>query len=173
MTNLLIPTDCSVNSVKNVEQVLKSLSGRKVNIVLFHAFSLPTSSIDLITGASKYPYHEVMNENFRQACKQLKDRFPQNIQKINFKYMLGDTLAVFRNFADANDIDMIYVPENYNYTKIHDRSLNPLSFFNKSGIPFYKTPVFESFTREVVEETMEAEHSFEAQPELATLPIGK
>lgn len=173
MTNLLIPTDCSVNSVKNVEQVVKSLGGRKVNIVLFHAFNLPTSSLDLITGAHKHPYNEVMNENFRQACKQLKDRYPQNIQRINFKYMLGDTLGVFRNFADANDIDMIYVPEAYSYLKIHERSINPLSFFNKCGIPFYKLPVFETITREVVEETRETELSYEVQPELATLPIGK
>lgn len=173
MTNLLIPTDCSVNSVKEVEQVIKSLGGRKVNIVLFHGFTLPTSSIDLITGAHKHPYNEVMNENFRQACKQLKDRYPQNIQKINFKYMLGDTLSVFRNFADANDIDMIYVPENYSYIKIHERSINPLSFFNKSGIPFYKTPVFEPQTREVVEEARATELSYELQPELASLPVNK
>lgn len=173
MTNLLIPTDCSVNSVKEVEQAVKSLAGRKVNIVLFHAFSMPVSSLDLITGAHKHPYNEVMNENFRQACKQLKDKYPQSIQKINFKYMLGDTLAVFRNFADANDIDMIHVPETYNYVKIHQRSLNPLSFFNKCGIPFYKMPVFETITREVVEETREAAISYDMQPELAPVSARK
>ena len=52
--------------------------------------------------------------------------------------MNGNTKALFRNFADANDIDLIFCPESYTHTKIHQRSLNPQPFFKKSGIPLLR-----------------------------------
>jgi hypothetical protein len=48
--------------------------------------------------------------------------------------MRGNTAAIFRNFADANAIDMIYCPEQYVFKPVHRRSVDPVPLFRKSGI---------------------------------------
>ena len=62
--------------------------------------------------------------------------------------MNGDSKALFRNFVDANDIDLICCPDFYVFSKVHQRSLDPTSFFKKCGLPIIrevsksKEPVF-------------------------------
>lgn len=135
MNNILIPTDFTANSVKLAEQALQHVEGRKVNIILFHAFSLPFHTIDLLSPSPRQPYQDLLNDGFRQACKQLKDQYPKEIGKITFRCLNGNTNAAFRNFIDANDIDMIVCPESYVYEKIHKLSIDPHPLFRKSGIP--------------------------------------
>ena len=133
MTNILIPTDFSAASFDMAEQAVKCLN-REVNIILFHAYEMPFFYMDLYR-MDKPPYYNMLNDNFRQGCKQLKERYPHLINKICFQYMQGNTNILFKNFAAANDIHLIVCPATYVYTKTHARSLNPIPFFKKSGIP--------------------------------------
>jgi hypothetical protein len=134
MNNVLIPTDFSPASVKLAEQALQHTQGRQVNIIFFHAFTLPFYTLDLFGSGTDEPHLEVMNDTFRQACKQLKDEHPKAIGRIFFKSMRGNTAAIFRNFADANAIDMIYCPAEYVFRPVHRRSVDPVPLFRKSGI---------------------------------------
>ncbi|MFC4262342.1 hypothetical protein ACFOWM_05610 [Ferruginibacter yonginensis] len=137
MLNILIPTDFTAASLQLVEQAIKQ-SDKKVNIVLFHAFELPSSPHDLLSPSYKKPEYSLINEPFRQACKQLKDSYPNIINKINISCMQGNTKALFRNFIDAKDIDFICCPVAYNYMSIHPQSINPTTLFKKSGVPVVK-----------------------------------
>lgn len=133
MANLLIPTDFTPASLRLAAQAVKTLN-QPVNIILFHAFDLPFYYQDLVRG-EKEPFLDMLTDSFRQSCKQLKEQFPGLIGKISFRYMRGNSNSLFRNFAEANDIDMIACPHQYDYIKIHPLSLNPVGFFKKSGIP--------------------------------------
>ena len=137
MQNVLIPTDFTPFSLKLAEQTLKN-SDKKINVVLFHAFAMPDSAFDLLSKDYKRTESLFMTEAFRIACKQLKDAYPQIINRITVKCLQGNTNAFFRNFIEANDIDFICCPVSYNYRSIHERSLNPLPMFKKSGIPQVK-----------------------------------
>jgi len=132
MNNLLIPTDFTPYSVRLAAQAVKMLN-KKTNIVFFHAFEMPFYHHDMLTGTP--PYAGLMNDNLRQACKQLKDQYPNLIGSIKFRFMRGNTNSLFRNFTDANNIDMIVCPQDYIYTKVHKDSINPVSFFKRSRIP--------------------------------------
>lgn len=134
MTNILIPTDFSITSVKMAEQAVNELNCTSANIILFHAFSLPSSPFDLLVRNRHKPYFDLITDSFRQACKLVREQNMQTINKIQFKCMEGSTNALFRNFVDANEIDVIFCPEYYQYKKIHALSLDPRSFFRKSGI---------------------------------------
>ena len=135
MNNILIPTDFTTASLRLAEQALHNTKGKQVNIILFHAFELSSYAMDMIHISLKEPHRDLLTDSFRHACKQLKDEYPKAIGKISFRYMYGDTSAVFRNFIDANDIDMIFCPDNYVYKKVHERSVDPRPLFRKSGIP--------------------------------------
>lgn len=136
MNNLLIPTDFTPASVQLAARALKALN-KKSNIVFFHAFQMPYFLNDLLT--NEPPYLELMNDRLRQACRNLKEQYPELTGTITFKFMRGDTNALFRNFIDANDITMIVCPKEYVYEKVHKDSINPTGFFKRSKLPVMQT----------------------------------
>jgi hypothetical protein len=138
MTNILIPTDFTANSLKQAEGVLRNESCPKCNIVLFHAFEMP-EPFDMLYKLYRDPSLEFLTESFRQSCKQIKDENPDKIGKIIVRCLKGSTRAIFRNFIEANDIDLIYCPEDYVFTRIHEQSIDPLPLFKKCGVPVIKT----------------------------------
>lgn len=139
MTNVLIPTDFTANSLSWAAQAIKTEGCPKCNVILFHAFDLPSDPYDLLRGTAKDPAAEMMTEAFRQACKQLKDEHSDRIGKIIVRCMRGSTRWLFRNFVEANDVDMIYCPDNYVFVPIHSLSVNPTQLFKKCGVPVMKT----------------------------------
>ena len=130
--NILIPTDFTVASIKLAERSIKVI-GEPVNITLFHAFQLPYHYQDLFR--SPAPYSSLVTDSLRQACKQLKEDNSRLVGSINFGFMRGDTQPVFRNFIDANNIQLIVFPKDYVYTKVHRDSVDPSSFFRKCKLP--------------------------------------
>lgn len=138
MTNILVPTDFQPASLKLAEAAIKSGEYGKCAIVLFHAFALPSSPFDLLGSRTSNPASECVTEEFRQACKSLKDAYPKEISKVVIRCMQGDTRAVFRNFLEANDIDLVYCPDEAILSLPHSRSLNPIPFFAKCGVPLIK-----------------------------------
>lgn len=137
MTNILVPTDFTAASLKMAEGVLRSEGCPKCNLVLFHAFQMPDPH-DLLYKLYRDPSLDLMTEEFRQTCKQLKDEHKDRIGKIIVRCMRGSNKAVFRNFLEANDIDLIYCPDDYVYVPAHKESVEPTSLFKKCGVPVIK-----------------------------------
>ncbi len=137
MANILIPTDFTPASLQWADRYLRGEEQQRNNLVLFHAFDLPSSPYDLL--AAKDPAFELMTEAFRAACVQLKEKHGNAIDRIVVRCMTGNTRALFRNFIDAQDIDLIYCPDDYLFTRVHARSLDPTSFFRHAGVPLVKT----------------------------------
>ena len=139
MTNVLIPTDFTAASLKLAETAFINEDLSKCNLILFHAFRTPDLGINLLSISEPDPATVLMNEPFRQACKQLKDQYPSRIGKIIVRCMYGDTRALFRNFVEANDIDLIYCPESYVFVPTHQRSADPRYLFKKCSVPVVKS----------------------------------
>jgi hypothetical protein len=138
MRNVLIPTDFSVASLDLADKTAQSLEGETINIILFHAFEMPSSEGDLFDIRGKLPYAELVTEAFRNACKRIKLQHSKTIRSIVIRHQYGNTAAVFRNFADANDIDLIVCPDFYVFQAVHPGSVNPIPMFQKGGVPLMK-----------------------------------
>lgn len=138
MANVLIPTDFTQHSLQLAAQALESLNVSPVNIVLFHAFEQPQTEFGLLAPARPRPFANLVTEDLRQACKQFKDKHHQKVQKIYFRFLEGETAPLFRNFIDANEIDLIYCPENYMPVKVNKHSIDPRPLFKKAGVPVIK-----------------------------------
>ena len=141
MTNILLPTDFNASSVKLAEQALHTVNVQSANIVFFHLFELPSSEFELLDPARRKPYTQVMTDLFRQSCKQLKEQHPKQIGTVCFKFLEGNSAPLFRNFVDANEIDMIYCPEHYVYKPVHKLSADPTTVFRKSGVNIIREQV--------------------------------
>ena len=133
MANILIPTDFTPASLQWADRYLRTEDQPRNNLVLFHAFDLPASPHDLL--GAKEPSLELMTEAFRAACVQLKETYGNRVGRIVVRCMQGNTNSLFRNFIDAQDIDLIYCPEDYVFHRVHVRSLDPRAFFRHAGVP--------------------------------------
>lgn len=139
MRNVLIPTDYSLASLELVEKTVQSLRHQNLNIILFHAFEIPFFASDIVGNNGKLPYRDIVTDAFRNGCKRLKEQYPKAIQSILLRHLYGNTAAVFHNFCDANDIDLIVFPEHYVFTPVHPQSVNPAPLFRKAGVTLLRT----------------------------------
>ena len=139
MRNVLIPTDYSLASLELVEKTVQSLQHQNLNIILFHAFEIPFHASDIVGNNGKLPYRDIVTDAFRNGCKRLKEQFPKAIQSILLRHLYGNTSAVFHNFCDANEIDLIVFPDHFVFTPVHPQSVNPAPLFRKAGLPLLRT----------------------------------
>ena len=132
MTNVLIPTDFTVRSLDLINNAVQHIPG-KLNIFLFHTFDMPDTLIDAMHMSGIKNYNNLITEELRLKCRQIKAD-NASINGISFRLMFGSTVAVFKNFAEANNIDVIIYPTGYNYIPVVRESINPERMFLRSGI---------------------------------------
>lgn len=161
MANVLIPTDFTQGSLQLAAQALESLNVSPVNIILFHAFEQPQTEFELLSPARPRPFANLVTEDLRQACKQFKDKHSTKVQKIYFRFLEGETAPLFRNFIDANEVDLIFCPDSYAPVKVHKLSIDPRPLFKKAGVPLIK----EAAVRQ-------HKTTYEAVPEITMQPMG-
>lgn len=133
MNHILIPTDFSFASVNYAAQAARQIGG-KCNIYLFHALNLPDSLVDVMQKAGVRGDGRLITEDIRVRCKKVKSE-NYGIANIYIRILYGSTLAAFRNFAEANAIDFIFLPEAYKFRSVVRDSVDPTPWFKKSGIP--------------------------------------
>jgi len=135
MRNVLIPTDFSIDSLQLVERTVAAFKDQSMNIILFHAFDLNCQAPDRLGNSTRIPYAHLLTDEFRNACKRIKTANARTVQNIHIRHLYGSTVAVFRNFIDANDIDMIICPDHFVFNAVTPQSINPVKLFKKCGIP--------------------------------------
>jgi hypothetical protein len=136
MKNVLIPTDFSYASLGLIARAASTIKGR-FNIILFHAFQMPDSLIDIVSRHSINHHGDYITEGLRIRCKKLKATYP-NIGNISFRIMYGSTLAAFEHYAEANDIDLIIWPDELEFATVNRDSVDPSRMFRRSGIEILK-----------------------------------
>lgn len=135
MRNVLIPTDFTMESLQLATKALDALDQQPTNIILFHAFDINCQSPELLGSSRRLPYAELLTDEFRNGCRRLKTTYGRFLKEVNIRHMYGSTVSVFRNFVEANDIDLIICPNDYVFSKVSSGSINPEKLFRKSGVP--------------------------------------
>lgn len=135
MKTILIPTDFDEASVRRTHDLVKSLKKEEVKIIFFHAYKLTDSISDLLMLSRRSTDYAQIPEEFHRECYALREVYGETIKLLGIEYFYGSTMASFRNFAEANEVDAIYYPESYTFRKISKYSIDPVLFLDKSGIP--------------------------------------
>ncbi len=138
MNTILIPTDFTVGSLE-LMNILARNTENKLNFILFHAFDMPGSLVEAMSRAGINSHNKLITENLRLACKRIKAN-NSNIANISFRNMYGTTIAAFKNYAEANAIDMIALPPDFRFVHITRDSVDPTRMFKKSGLPLLTDP---------------------------------
>jgi hypothetical protein len=133
MRNILIPSDFSVDSLDCVGLLLHRFRHERLNVLLFHGVWFPDSITELLMLAERKE-DEFISEAFRNRCQQLIEEHESRLHTIRVRYFYGNTVAVFKNFLDAHDIDLIAYPRNYQFRQLFKNSLNPSHLIDKCGM---------------------------------------
>jgi hypothetical protein len=136
MTNVLIPTDFTLQSLELITAATQLITGR-LNVLLFHAFDMPDSLMDAMHRNGVRSHSSLITEEIRVRSRQIKAAHPE-IANIRFLIMYGSSVAVFKDFAAANEVDLIIYPAAYRYFPVVRESIDPDRMFLKSRLPIIR-----------------------------------
>jgi hypothetical protein len=141
MKHVLIPTDFSIRSLRVIHSVIEKFGNEKITIVMMHALRMPTSITDLMMLSRRSAHQDLITEDYRDACEIIRNKYASNIKLLKTEFLFGNTSAVFRNFLQYQNIDMIVCADTDEFRLTGKDSYNPAALINKSKYPVYRVPL--------------------------------
>ncbi len=133
--NILIPIDFSVESLNTLKIVLEEHKNEQVHVVLIYAQNLSSSITELLFHSSRKTIQSLRNKDFDDALNILKNSYVSSLKSFHIDLFHGSNVQAFTNFARANKIDMIYIPQHYRL-QLNKNGFDPLPLIKKATIPF-------------------------------------
>ncbi|RNL54106.1 hypothetical protein [Pedobacter jejuensis] len=133
MKTVLIPTDFNLESTKAIDALVQNLEGEKLNLIFVHAFKLSDSITDMLMLSRRSRDYENVSDEFYSLLNEYKNKYQGNINTIGIEYFYGSTVAAFKNFLEAFDVDAIAFLKDYKFTPINKYSINPKYLGERSG----------------------------------------
>uniref|UniRef100_UPI0035945567 hypothetical protein n=1 Tax=Persicitalea sp. TaxID=3100273 RepID=UPI0035945567 len=109
--------------------------GEKVNITLVYFAEMPDSITELLFFSKEGYLSSFQEERFREACQVLLNRYASKINSFRIELFSGFWQRAFTSFLEVNDVDELFIPENYSMKLNKPRSFDPLPFFRKCKLP--------------------------------------
>ncbi|OKS86879.1 hypothetical protein [Mucilaginibacter polytrichastri] len=134
MKTLLIPTDFKLQSLNCIPQLTKQLYPHKLNIIMVHVISVTDSITELLMLSRRSAEYRYIPDAFYMACKEIKESYKNNVNEIRIEFFYGNTVAAFKNFLDANEVDAIVDLANYDYELLTEKSSDPTLLMSRSGM---------------------------------------
>ncbi|RFZ85948.1 hypothetical protein DYU05_10290 [Mucilaginibacter terrenus] len=158
MKTILIPTDYQPDALKCIQGITNQVRGEGINLVFVHMFKLSDSENDLLMLSRRSREYERVSDEFYKQLRDIRAQNPQ-IYNVKLEFLYGSTLGMFRNFLDANEVDMILESESCSFGAIHKSSINPDVLVQKSGLPVLKLNKKQAH----VQEQPAGEHVYETE----------
>jgi hypothetical protein len=127
--NVVIPTDFSMDALKTLKEVLQhSQDNQQYNIILLHSALLDDSITDLMFYSKGKLLKKYSNEAFDHAVEIIQNKFGDRINSLRVDLFTGFTQSAWDNFVEANQVDMIYIPNNYTEASLPKQSIRLMDF---------------------------------------------
>lgn len=162
MKTILIPTDYRVESLKHISGLLNKFETEEVEIIMVHMLSVTDCIRELLMLSRRSAEYKHIPEEFYAICMQLKNDHPHQLKNIRLEFFYGNTVAVLKNFMEANEVDAVLLINNYQYKKLEKTSNDPVELIRRCG----KSVV--TIQSDELEEKArpELKVAYEAEPEL-------
>ncbi len=133
MKTVLVPTDFKVESIKMIDALVQDQKNEQLNIVFLHAFKLSDSITDMLMLSRRSRDYEHVSNEFLQTLNEYKARYARQINYIGIEYFYGSTVAAFKNFIEALEVDSVAYLKDYNFSPINKYSIDPKYLTERSG----------------------------------------
>lgn len=134
--NILIPSDFTLSSLNIIPALVERYPNQQLNIALVHFLQLSDSISDLLLLSRRSREYKLISDEFYAGCTMLKNDYPEQIAKLTPDFFYGNTVAVFKNYLEAQEVALIAMPENHSYERLTPNSFDPAILMQRSG---YKT----------------------------------
>ncbi len=134
MQTILIPTDFSPSALDCTEALCAQLAPEEFTLVFVHTITLSDSITDLLMLSRRTRDYELVSSEFYDRCQQLTSSHPQ-LKKIRIEFFYGTTLAMFRNFLEANEITAVLDLANCSLSKLRPASADPRVLIGRARLP--------------------------------------
>ena len=157
MKTLLIPTDFKLRSLNAVSCLVDRYYPEKINIVMVHLLGVTDAMGELEMLSRRSVEYRLISDEFYASCSRLKKQFPDQIENINITFFYGYTMAAFRNFLEANEVDAIVALDNYDHEALTEKSIDPAKLIYRSGIEIVATSTLAIKPKMVTKPVLELE----------------
>ncbi|MCX3266833.1 hypothetical protein [Pedobacter agri] len=125
MKTVLVPTDFNLASTKIIDGLTQTQPNETFNIIFVHAFKLSDSITDMLMLSRRSKDYENISDEFYQTLNNYKVKYANQINNIGIEYFYGSTVAAFKNFIEAFDVEAIAYPKDYSFKAINKYSIDP------------------------------------------------
>lgn len=133
---ILLQTDFTIESLNVLKTALaQSNQDDNFDIILLHGVHLSDSIRDLLFFSKQKIINQLVSEEFEQACFVIRNKYASKINSIRKDIFTGFTQSAFNSYTDANQIDVIYLPANFQWNFNKQKSFDLIPFINKSKLP--------------------------------------
>ena len=133
MKTILIPTDYRIESLKHIPGLLNKFETEEVEIIMVHMLSVTDCIRELLMLSRRSAEYKHIPSDFYAVCMQLKKDYPDQLKNIRLEFFYGNTVAVLKNFLEANEVDAVLQIDNYEYRKLEKTSINPVEMIKRLG----------------------------------------
>jgi hypothetical protein len=133
MKTVLVPTDFKLESIKIIDALVQHQQNKNLNIIFVHAFKLSDSITDMLMLSRRSRDYENVSDEFYQQLNQAKAKYPTQINTIGIEYFYGSTVAAFKNFIEAFEVERIAYLKGYDFTAINKYSIDPKILTERAG----------------------------------------
>lgn len=151
MKTLLIPTDFNLKSLDCLSGLTQRYYPQKVNIILVHMLKITDCAQELQMLSRRLAEYQHISDAFYNTCTKLKQKHANSINSIRIEFFYGSTVAVFKNYLEANVVDTIVMLENYDYRLLNKNSIEPALLVNRSGLPLLYIDYNQPLNAEAIE----------------------
>lgn len=135
MKTVLVPTDFKLGSINIIDALVQNQRNETLNIIFVHAFKLSDSITDMLMLSRRSRDYENISDEFYQQLDQVRAKYSNQIGNVGLEYFYGSTVAAFKNFIEAFDVDCIAYLDGYNFTPINKYSIDPKFLTGRAGCP--------------------------------------
>ncbi|OOQ62147.1 hypothetical protein [Mucilaginibacter pedocola] len=134
-TNILIPTDFSLESLQAVPALIQQQPGQKFNITMVNFLGLSDSISDLLMLSRRSREYEYVTQEFLDELTRLSREYGEYIESLQTEFFYGNTVALFKNYLEARDINQIARLKQFSYIKLTPMSNEPDAFLDRAKCP--------------------------------------
>ena len=128
---ILCPTDFTPESLNLVKQAIQDHSGEKLNILLLHGIHNSDSITDLLYFSKGKIVATLTNPAFEKACQILQERFGEHLNSFRTELFSGFTQRAFNNLLGDLRVDLVYVPNSYQFQLPGKLSMDLTGYLDK------------------------------------------
>lgn len=132
---IMLPTDFSIESLNTLRLAADQYKGQKIHVVLVYAETPSDSITDLLFYRPVNTIKALKSKSFEEALSVVRNRYESTIASLSFKIFNGTNTNALLNFVEANQIDDIILPTNYNF-QFPKNGFDMTPMIKKSKLPY-------------------------------------